>query len=183
MRKQLFFAVALVAAGAALPSSAVFAQNPANDYSFGVRSAAAKADDDAYYFYSGEMYTNHAYDQADVLTQYAARGQVVPISVIEEHATEIRNNLTAADRSYGKLSKQWQSDAEAEKHLKREHEHRQAAIVAIDKLQADAKKAGKGEAKAVAADAKTVQTELSAASGEHRRFLQKIQNASIATKQ
>lgn len=181
MRRNSLGLAVFAAAGLMSLAGTASAQE-AKDYAFGIRDAAAKADDDAYYFYSGEVYSTHAYNHADILTQYASRGQVVPIAVIEEHATEIRNNLNAADKSYSKLSKEFQSNPEAEKHIKREHEHRKAAMAAIDKLQADSKKAGRGEAKTVAADAQTVQTELAAASGEHRLFMQKIQKTSVATK-
>ncbi len=182
MRKNLVGLLALATAGLASFASVGVAQNPSRDYAFGIRDAAAKADDDAYYFYSGELYANHAYDHADVLTQYAGLGRTIPVSVIEEHSGEIRNNLVAADKSYAKLTTQFKDNAEAEKHLKREHEHRLAAIKALDKLQADSK-AGKSDPQAVAADAKTIQTELSASSGEHQRFLQKTRPATTASKQ
>ena len=163
-------------------AGSAFAQNTANDYAFGIRDAAAKADNDAYYFYTGEMYRSHAYDNADVLTQYASLNRPVPIAVIEEHTAAIRHNLVASEKSYARLSKEYKSNPEAEKHLARMHEHDKNALAALDKVDVD-EKTGNADPKKLAADAKTVQTELAAASGEHQRFLQKIGKApAVASK-
>ncbi len=159
-------------------ASPAFTQDSPRDYAFGIRDAAAKADDDAYYFYAGEMYRTHAYDNADILTQYASLNRPVPIAVIEEHTAAIRSNLLASEKAYGRLSKQYKSNSEAEKHLVRMHEHDKNALAALDKVDTDERK-GKADPKKLAADAKAVQTELSAASGEHQRFLQRIGRAPV----
>ena len=181
MRKNLLLVALCAASGFFSLASNALAQE-AKDYAFGVRDAAAKADDDAYYFYSGEMYRSHAYDNADVLTQYASLNRPVPVTVIEEHTAAIRNNLVASGKSYARLSKQFKSNPEAEKHLGRMHEHQKNALAALDKVDID-EKSGKADPKKLAADAKTVQTELAAASGEHQKFLQKIRNPTTAAKQ
>ncbi|HEX4145104.1 MAG TPA: hypothetical protein VHY91_16475 [Pirellulales bacterium] len=176
-----FLAIALCASGFLSSAGALLAQDASRDYAFGIRDAAAKADDDAYYFYTGEMYRSHAYDNADVLTQYAALNRPIPVPVIEEHTAAIRNNLVASNKAYSKLTKQFKDNPEAEKHLARMHEHQKNALTALDKLDAAAK-SGKAEPKTINADAKAVQTELAAASGEHQRFLQKAGKAPVASK-
>jgi len=176
MRKNLLLVALCAASGFFSLAGTTLAQEIGKDYAFGIRDAAAKADNDAYYFYAGEMYRSHAYDNADILTQYASLNRPVPIAVIEEHTAAIRNNLVASEKSYARLSKQYKSNPEAEKHLARMHEHDKNALAALDKVDVD-EKAGKADPKKLAGDAKTVQTELSAASGEHQRFLQKIGKA------
>jgi hypothetical protein len=182
MRKNLWLVPLCAVASLFSFASNAGAQEIGKDYAFGIRDAAAKADDDAYYFYSGEMYRNHAYDHADVLTQYASLNRPVPIAVIEEHTKEIRANLVASDKSYSKLTKDFQNNPAAEKHLALMHEHQKNALAALDKVDAG-EKSGKVDAKTLATNAKTVQTELSAAAGEHQRFLQKAGKTAVATKQ
>jgi hypothetical protein len=181
MRKNLLLVALCAASGVFSLASTALAQEIGKDYAFGVRDAAAKADDDAYYFYAGEMYRSHAYDNADILTQYASLDRPVPIAVIEEHTAAIRNNLVASGKSYARLTKEFKDSPEAEKHLTLMHEHQKNALTALDKLDAGAK-SGKADAKATATNAKTVQTELAAASGEHQRFLQKAGKATVAAK-
>lgn len=181
MRKNLLLVALCAASGIFSLASDTLAQQIGKDYAFGIRDAASKADDDAYYFYSGEMYRSHAYDNADVLTQYASLNRPVPVTVIQEHTAAIRTNLVASGKSYDRLSKEFKNNPEAEKHLARMHEHQKNALTALDKLEA-AEKSGKPEPKTIAADAKVVQTELSAASGEHQKFLQKTGKATVATK-
>jgi len=182
MRRNLLLVALCAASGFFSLASTTLAQEIGKDYAFGIRDAAAKADDDAYYFYSGEMYRSHAYDNADVLAKYAALNRPVPVTVIEEHTGAIRNNLVASGKSYARLTKEFKDSPEAEKHLARMHEHQKNALTALDKLDAAAK-SGKADPKTITADAKAVQTELAAASGEHQRFLQKAGKATVATKQ
>jgi hypothetical protein len=181
MRHSLFVALCATAGLFSLAGNTL-AQDTGRDYAFGIRDAAAKADDDAYYFYTGEMYGRHAYDHADVLTQYVLLGRPVPATVVEQHSTAIRENLAAAGKSYGKLTKDFKNNPDAEKHLARMHEHQKNALAALDKLDAAAK-SGKADPKTISTDAKAVQTELAAATGEHQRFLQKIGQSAVATKQ
>ncbi|HTU24988.1 MAG TPA: hypothetical protein VMF30_06300 [Pirellulales bacterium] len=181
MRKQALLVICSATLGLAGIAATASAQNPREDYAFGIRDAAAKADNDAYYFYSGEMYNTHAYDNANVLTQYILLGRPVSAEILEEHSAAIRSNLAASQKSYGRLTKEFKNNAEAEKHLKKMHEHQKAALAALDKLDAAAK-SGKTDAKTLSADAKAVETELAAASGEHQRFLQKIGRAPVAAK-
>jgi hypothetical protein len=179
MRRELIFVALCVASGFFSLAGSAFSQDTAKDYAFGIRDAAAKADNDAYYFYTGEMYRSHAYDNADVLTQYALLNRPVPVAVIEEHTAAIRHNLVASEKAYARLSREYKSNPEAEKHLARMHEHDKSALAALDQVDVD-EKSGKADPKKLATDAKTVQTELAAASGEHQKFLQASGRAAVA---
>jgi len=102
------------------------------------------------------------------------------LATIQNHASELRSDLAVANQSYAKLSSEYKNNAEAEKYLNREHQHRQAALAAIDRLQADTK-AGRTRSRAAQADARTVQVELAAASGAHWQFVHSIETSSAAT--
>lgn len=152
MSKSLVFVVA--AASALVWSQLGVAENP----SF---RADRKITGDFFRPHTAGAYYQGAIGHAETLDYYARRYSAIPMSTVQEHATEIRRNLDAASEEVSKLGQEAQGDKQVESHLKAIQEHHAKAAELSNKLtdkSADAKTLA-GHSNALAKELKAVELE------------------------
>lgn len=159
------FVSALVACGmiAALPTVA----------SAQVRGAGSKIRGQDYSFYSGSAYNSHAMDHSAMLNYYSSAEEPIPAEVAKAHASEIRENVTASQRSYSTLKKATADNKTAQAHLDTIEKHHKAALAAMDKLDEHCAKdeAHHGDVAACCAD---IHKELAAAHEAAEKLMKEL---------
>jgi hypothetical protein len=106
--------VTLVVIAALLVVRSSSGQNPSGQNPSAQASApSAAVRGDAYLLTTGKNYNKHAYDHARILKHYASTGEPVPSDVVMEHTTGMRAGMTAAAKTYGKLSSAVTNDSDA----------------------------------------------------------------------
>ena len=98
----------------------------------------SKLKGDAYYFHLGEVYDSHAYDHARILHRYEVDREPVPMDVIEEQTAQIRSNIEAANKAYGKLSDATRKDPVTAKKLAEIGTFHQGILKLCQELDTDA---------------------------------------------
>ena len=140
--------------------------------------ADAKVRGDAYYFYLGEVYRGHAGDHAFLLNQYSSTGKPVPVEVIQEHASAIRANIEAAQKSYAKISAETKKKANVVAAFKQFDQAHGTALAACDMLDAEcAKREGDSTKIRLACD--RIETHLDNADTFHQTLLKQLKIAPL----
>ncbi|HEX4142313.1 MAG TPA: hypothetical protein VHY91_02080 [Pirellulales bacterium] len=142
------------------------------------RAADAKIRGDAYYFYVGEVYRGHAGDHAFMLNQYSSTGEPVPKEIIQEHASAMRADIAAAQKSYTKVSAAAKKDPSAAAGLKTIEKHHTAAIALCEKLDAEGAKQ-QGDAMKVCAACDGIGEQLDAADEVHKKLVKQLKIAPL----
>jgi hypothetical protein len=164
-----FLATGLLVAGAVMTTGGT---------ALAQRAADAKVRGDAYYFYVGEVYRGHAGDHAFMLNQYASTGEPVPKEIVQEHATAMRADIVAAQKSYTKVSAATKKAPSAVAGLKEIENHHTAAIALCDKLDAEAAKQ-QGDATKVCAACDGIGEQLDGADELHKKLVKQLKIAPL----
>jgi hypothetical protein len=85
--------------------------------------------------HTASMYRQGAAYNARVLNYYGRRYTQVPQETTQEHAAEIRRNLTAAQKETAKLKHEAKENKEIDQHLKAIEGHEATALALLQKME------------------------------------------------
>ena len=119
--------------------------------------------------HSASSYHQGAISHAETLGYYGRSYNQVPVETAQEHAGEIRRNLTTAKKEYGKLQKEAKGDKQLLAHLKAIEAHQMKAEAIIAKLEK-----GVTEGKSIAALSEEIAKELKAAELENEKLMKSL---------
>lgn len=133
---------------------------------------------------SGQTYQRHAYDHSRVLNNYSSTGQPVPKEIVQEHATEIRHNVAASTKAYGRLSEEAKKDPAAAKSMAAIESSLAKTLAMCDMLDAECAKA-EGDSATICKCCADMEKELKAADAAHEKLMKqmKLDEPRVATKQ
>ena len=135
-------------------------------------SAGRKITGSVYQSYSGHAYRSNAKNHARVLQHYNATGSV-PKAVAEEHAAEVRRNLTAADKALANLEAENKGDKVATDLITEIKKHQADALKACGMVEAECAKHN-ADGKAVASCCTDMTAHLNAAEEAHTKLMKHL---------
>ncbi|HWB09008.1 MAG TPA: hypothetical protein VG826_07280 [Pirellulales bacterium] len=115
--------------------------------------------------HTASMYRQGAAYNARVLNYYGRRYSQVPKETTQEHAAEIRRNLTAAQKETAKLKHEAKDDKQIDQHLKAIEGHEAKALALLQKMEK-----AETDGKKLAEYSSQVSKELKAAEAENDKL-------------
>jgi hypothetical protein len=156
-------ALALLAAAPALAQNAV-------------RSAGEKITFQAYREWSAAAYGNAAYHNAAALNEYARNYSYIPYETAQEHAGEVRRNVTAAKKEVSKLAPAAKTNKTLARHVETIQGHYDKALEHTTALEKESAKNDKADTKKLAESASGMTESLKAAEAEHKKLSEHLKS-------
>ena len=136
-------------------------------------SAGRKITGSVYRPLTARTYQRQAINHAQVLNYYGRSNSTVPTETAQEHAVEVRRNLTSSQKEISKLKTELKDDAEAQKLIAQIEDHNKKAVEHCGMLDAEcAKQAPQGTA--VSSCCADMLKELQAADAAHEQLLKHL---------
>lgn len=135
-------------------------------------SAGRKITGSVYQSYSAHAYRSSAINHARALQHYSTAGSV-PKAIAEEHAAEVRRNLTATDKELVKLEATTSGDKVATDLIAEIKAHQAKALKACGMVEAECAKHN-ADGAAVASCCTNMTAELKAAEEAHTKLMQHL---------